>query len=88
MQNDCSYMNAEESSLVLPWVGGKTGGAIWVCLDFLAPPFVLIQKVEILQQKDCLIKEVTSRCRIKSSMTGESGNDCKQFERQRGDMRF
>jgi hypothetical protein len=27
------------------WVG-KTGGAIWVCLDFWAPPFVLRQKVE------------------------------------------
>jgi hypothetical protein len=27
-------------------VGGKTGGAIWVCLDFLAPPFASRQKVE------------------------------------------
>ena len=27
-------------------MGGKTGGAIWVCLEFLAPPFVSRQKVE------------------------------------------
>jgi hypothetical protein len=27
-------------------VGGKTGGAIWVCLDFWAPPFASRQKVE------------------------------------------
>jgi hypothetical protein len=25
---------------------GKTGGAIWVCLDFWAPPFASRQKVE------------------------------------------
>jgi hypothetical protein len=35
-----------ESCWVVLCVGGKTGGAIWVCLDFLAPPFASRQKVE------------------------------------------
>jgi hypothetical protein len=38
-------MNAAERSRGLLRVGGKTGGAVWVCLDFLAPPFVSRQKV-------------------------------------------
>jgi hypothetical protein len=33
-------------------VGGKTGGAIWVCLDFLAPLFASRQKVEKQTLKD------------------------------------
>jgi hypothetical protein len=40
---------------------GKTGGAIWVCLDFLAPPFASRQKVE---------KQATGE-KIKASKKGE-----------------
>jgi hypothetical protein len=39
-------MHDIEKSGVLLCVGGKTGGAIWVCLDFWAPPFASRQKVE------------------------------------------
>jgi hypothetical protein len=39
-------------SRLLLCVGGKTGGAIWVCLDFLAPLFASRQKVEKQTLKD------------------------------------
>jgi hypothetical protein len=32
-------MNGTERSWVLLCVGGKTGGAIWVCLEFLGSTF-------------------------------------------------
>jgi len=54
---------------------GKTGGAIWVCLDFFAPPFVSRQKVE-KNELEWLIEKVHDRCmrcRIKSGMTAERG---------------
>jgi hypothetical protein len=38
-------------------VGGKTGGAIWVCLEFLAPPFVSRQKVETQKLERMIEKE-------------------------------
>jgi hypothetical protein len=39
-------VNGAEKSGVLLCVGGKTRGAVRVCLDFWAPPFASRQKVE------------------------------------------
>jgi hypothetical protein len=38
-------MVQKETECCRAWAG-KTGGAIWVCLDFWAPPFASRQKVE------------------------------------------
>ena len=52
-------------------MGGKTRGAVRVCLELLAPPFLSREKVgkdrtEKLLEK---VRDRTSRCRIKSGMT-------------------
>jgi len=62
-------------------VGGKTGGAIWVCLDFFAPPFASREKVENLSyRRDCKSKAATMRCRIRSGMTaGREGKIVNSF---------
>jgi hypothetical protein len=39
-------MNGTKSSRVLLCVGGKTRGAVRVCLELLAPPFLSREKVE------------------------------------------
>jgi hypothetical protein len=41
-------MVQKASECCCAWAG-KTGGAIWVCLDFWAPPFASRQKVETQQ---------------------------------------
>jgi hypothetical protein len=58
---------------VLLCVGGKTRGAVRVCLEFLAPPFASRQKVEKLKSLELIAssKEVTVRCRVKPGMTAQ-----------------
>jgi hypothetical protein len=52
-------MNGEEKvGCCCAWAG-KTGGAIWVCLDFLAPPFVSRQKVETNKLKRILQRRIS-----------------------------
>jgi hypothetical protein len=43
-------MTHKERSVACAWAG-KTGGAIWVCLDFWAPPFASRQKVEYIHYR-------------------------------------
>jgi hypothetical protein len=50
-------MNVEESSWVMLCVAGKTRGAVRVCLEFLAPPFVSRQKVEKRKPERMIEKE-------------------------------
>jgi hypothetical protein len=60
-------------------VGGKTGGAVWVCLDLLAPPFASSQKVENRHQKNGKkSKEVNMRCRVRPGMTVRGAKACRQ----------
>src|SRR6476620_9835324 len=52
---------------------GKTGGAIWVCLDFWAPPFASRQKVENINNNERHKEERLSlQCFAKLSMTSTS----------------
>jgi hypothetical protein len=58
-------------------VAGKTGGAVWVCLDLLAPPFASRQKVENKSKKnDSKSKEVNMRYRVRPGMTGRGAKAC------------
>jgi hypothetical protein len=49
--------------------GGKTGGAIWGCLHFLAPPFASGQKVEKVNLNDCLKKHCSYSPRMLKQVT-------------------